>query len=115
MDEPIISPWLIYFIEILPSMEASIAFFILLYTAWLVGLAFHRIELPSFREVLLIVVGTILIVLIPSKETMYQMLIAYNITPEFLLKSGETAEVVTKTALDLITNSVVKVVEAIKK
>lgn len=112
MNEPIISPWLIYFIEVLSSMEAFIALFILLYILWLVGFTLHRKELPSIREVLPIVVSTILIVLIPSKEIMYQMLIAY---PEFLLKSGETAEVVTKTTLDLITNSVVKVVEAIKK
>ena len=114
MNEPIISPWLIYLLDILPSIELAIATMTLLYLLGLIFLTMYPERFPSFTEALPLVMGTALIVLIPPKATMYQMLMAYNVTPEFLLKSGETAEVIARKALDLIADTAIKVMEARK-
>ena len=114
MNEPIISPWLIYLLDILPSIELAIATMTLLYLLGLIFLTMYQERFPSFTEALPLVMGTVLIVLIPPKATMYQMLMAYNVTPEFLLKSGETAEVIARRALDLIADTAIKVMEARK-
>lgn len=114
MNEPIISPWLIYLLDILPSIELTIAIMTFLYVMGLIFLIMYKERFPSFTEALPLVVGTMLVILIPPKETMYQMLMAYNVTPEFLLKSGETAEVIARRALDLIADTAIKVMEARK-
>lgn len=86
----------------------------LLYLMGLIFLIMYKERFPSFTEALPLIMGTVLVILIPPKETMYQMLMAYNVTPEFLLKSGETAEVIARRALDLIADTAIKVMEARK-
>lgn len=115
MNEPIISPWLIYIMDILPSIEFVSLLLSALYLLYLVGRTIYEEKFPSSLKFVPFLVGVAITILIPSKETMYQMLIAYNVTPELLLKSGETAEIVTERALELITDSVTKIVRVIKE
>lgn len=115
MAEPIINPWFIYFADISRSVEAMCAIFFFIASIVVLFTSLEREQLPSFLMMLLLIIPALIIVLIPPKETFYKMVVAHSVTPEFLLKSGETAEMVATRALDLITDSAIKIIREIKQ
>ena len=115
MTEPIINPWFIYLADISRSIEAMCAIFLLVASIVVLFASLEREQFPSFLRMLLIIIPALIMVLIPPKETFYKMVVANSVTPEFLLKSGETAEMVATRALDLITDSAIKIIREIKQ
>ena len=109
MNEPIISPWLFYFIDMLCPLPALLCFIIIVCVATYVFYtacrkdAYLRLnsyrddgicswcseakeEIKSFDAKIKVaeVVGIISLILalfIPSKETAYKMFVAYHVTP----------------------------------
>lgn len=126
MNEPIISPWLIYMIHI--SKHVSFCSFI--GVIFCIGLYWIAVSVLSERYVnendaaeaktvqrWVVPIGIICIllcILIPSEETCYQMLIASQITPENIQTTVDGTENLVKRALDLITDSVIKIIKEVK-
>lgn len=123
--EPIISPWLVYFISISTSIKAifaiitiislAIAFFIILYNFIeedsmdrLYDSKTKKLD-SSFKKLIdFIIFSSILAAFIPTKETIIAMYIANMITPDNLNLANEVFKSNLKDYLDIITNSLNK-------
>lgn len=131
MNEPIISPWLFYFIDMLCPLPALLGFIIVVCTATYIlysacrkdaylRLNYYRDgcnypdwvseakeEIKSFDAKIKVakVVGIISLILalfVPSKETAYKMFVAYHVTPANIQMTG-----------DVVDKSIDKVIEKI--
>ena len=126
MSEPIISPWLIYMIGL--CKPVSFVFFVGAVICG--GLYFIAVnvrssgyaneddiaEAKTFQKWTLPIgiVCLVLSVLIPSEEICYRMLIASQVTPENINATIDGTENLVKRALDLITDSVIKIIRETK-
>ena len=123
--EPIISPWLVYFISISTSIKAvfatitivslAIAFFIILYNFIeedsmdrLYDSETKKLDSSFKKLIAFIIFSSILAVFIPTKETIIAMYIANMITPDNLNLANEVFKSNLKDYLDIITNSLNK-------
>lgn len=123
--EPIISPWLIYFISISTSIKAvfaiitivslAIAFFIILYNFIeedsmdrLYDSKTKKLDSSFKKLIAFIIFSLILATFIPTKETILAMYIANMITPDNLNLANEVFKSNLKDYLDIITNSLNK-------
>lgn len=102
MDEPIISPWIFYFIDITDKIFHTCLPVLFIVTAGvLINLLFNdemfdSINTPKWRKALsflLIFLGAIYL-FIPSKTTIYQMIAASYITPTNLEKVGNVNKLI---------------------
>ena len=114
MNEPIINPWLIYFAEIACSIESFCQIVFLISSLVVVAHCVNDERLPTFSMCVIPVLCALITALIPCRDTVYKIIIASNVTPDLLLKTGETAEAVATKALDLITDSVIKIIKDVK-
>lgn len=126
MNTPIISPWLIYMIHI--SKHISCVAFIS--TVICFGLYWLAVSVKSEKYVTeasieeantvqrwVVPIGVICIllcILIPSEEICYRMLIASHVTPENINATIDGTENLAKRALELITDSVIKIIKEVK-
>ncbi len=126
MNEPIISPWLIYLINLLePLFFVSLAAACVCMTMIIVyaerrGSSYDEDEQQVCKKeikkwIKLLFISTVLVVLIPKPETAWQMLVASKVTPATIQATGKVAEDVTRKALELITDSVIKIMQEAKK
>lgn len=123
--EPIISPWLVYFILISTSIKAvfaiitivslAIAFFIILYNFIeedsmdrLYDSETKKLDSSFKKLIAFIIFSSILEAFIPTKETIIAMYIANMITPDNLNLANEVFKSNLKDYLDIITNSLNK-------
>lgn len=123
--EPIISPWLVYFISISTSIKAvfatitiislAIAFFIILYNFIeedsmnrLYDSKTKKLDSSFKKLIAFIIFSLILAAFIPTKETIIAMYIANMITPDNLNLANEVFKSNLKDYLDIITNSLNK-------
>ena len=109
--KPIINPWLFYLIDKAEDIAYPLIFFGIMF--WI---AVALVHLPAsgneewainFLEKtklirILLTIGLIIAMLLPSKETSYKMLAASMVTPNNITAVGETAEDV----IDYIVESV---------
>ena len=102
MNEPIISPWIFYFIDIIDKIFHTCLPVLFVVTAGvLINLLFNdemfnSINTPKWRKALsflLIFLGAIYL-FIPSKTTIYQMVAASYITPANLEKVGNVNKII---------------------
>lgn len=123
--EPIISPWLVYFISISTSIKAifaiitiislAIAFFIILYNFIeedsmdrLYDSKTKKLDSSFKKLIAFIIFSSILATFIPTKETIIAMYIANMVTPDNLNLANEVFKSNLKDYLDIITNSLNK-------
>ena len=123
--EPIISPWLVYFISISTSIKAvfaiitiislAIAFFIILDNfieedsmSRLYDRKTKKLDSSFKKLIAFIIFSSILAAFIPTKETIIAMYIASVITPDNLNLANEVFKSNLKDYLDIITNSLNK-------
>ena len=123
--EPIISPWLVYFISISTSIKAifaiiaiillAIAFFIILDNFIekdsmdrLYDRKTKKLDSSFKKLIAFIIFSLILAAFIPTKETIIAMYIANMITPDNLNLANEVFKSNLKDYLDIITNSLNK-------
>lgn len=126
MSEPIISPWIIYAINLGEhiSFVAFLGTLICIGLYWIAaGLRYdHRGNKDAVDEANTIqkwtlpigIVCLLLCVLIPSEEVCYQMLVASYVTPENINATIDGTENLAKRALELITDSVIKIIKEVK-
>lgn len=126
MNDPIISPWLIYLIDtveplinvIIVSALVSISMFILFLTANAATYNDDKIEENSKKAKLFLKVGVIcglLLVFIPRPCTLYKMVVANYVTPANIQATGEFADKTVDKVIDKITNAIQKFERSEKK
>lgn len=135
MYEPIIDPMVFYWIDLAEKLQiAPIGVAILgLLLALFLSCYFIEADLSTRQEnkiqkiavtifSVLFIATSLLAFLIPSKDTMYKMLIAKQVTPHNIQVTGETAEKLIDTigekldkVADKATDKVVRVVQEVKK
>ena len=126
MNDPIISPWLIYFVETVASMSCLIK----VSGAIAIGLAFlylvHSTEtydderaansIKSAKKFFTIgVVFTLLAVFIPTRDTIYKMMAASCLTPANIQATGELADKAVDKVIDKIADAIQKFERSEKK
>lgn len=117
--EPIISPWSIYFADVLPSLgHTSFAIGIIATVAFLAVLIFwgmaslegslededaKSLRRVAFRVCLpILLAGYLISILTPSKKTIYTMMVVNQITPHNIEILGDSA----KDVVDYITDEI---------
>ena len=124
MYEPIIDPMIFYWMDILSNIQRLP---ILLLLPMVLCLGITALSHNEYKEDQNFVhkwgkiVSTSMIVLwlisipvsffIPTRDTMYKMLIAKQVTPHTLQVTGETAEVI----VDKISDKLINVIQEVKK
>lgn len=124
MNEPLINPWIFYWIDVVDNLVPYLdkcAFVSLMGALWYAVSAFdywitlkdglqHLLKKCLFCGIFLII-SLLLGVFIPSKETMYKMLIASQVTPHNLQVTQEVAN----DLLDNIEERAIKLIQEVKK
>ena len=96
MNDPIVSPWLIYLIGAVNGLQVSFGLlasgcFIASFVCGMVGMG--EAEKPPWRRYLLAgAVTFVLAVITPGRETIIGMIVADNITPNSIKAVGETVD-----------------------
>ena len=114
--EPIVSPWLIYGIEMLRYANTVVVIgFIISVIALLFTVGFLYSEETSdddraltrrniWKPLVVVVILMLISVLLPSRETAYKMLMASYVTPNNIHAVGKEANETVGALLDNITN-----------
>ena len=136
--EPIVSPWLIYFIDFADRLQFICICGVVICVYYYVNLGCKIDELndkviyaTNTRKTrnltkIFACIFILLLTFIPSQETSIKMLVAYYLTPDNIAAVGKYAgeavdaagnytEHVTVKALDLITDSAIKIIKEIKQ
>ena len=117
--KPIISPWSIYFADVLPSLGhisltiaiiASVSFGLVALFWGIVSFdcPLDKEETEGFRKIMfkiclpIMLVGYLIFVLTPSKKTIYTMMVVKQITPHNIEILGDSA----KDVVDYITDEI---------
>ena len=120
--KPIISPWLIYLIDLCDDLNGlfSVALFLLgcvaasLLIIWLFSSLDHKQDYEPIvackknlkKSVIWLCISGLLFTVIPSKDTMYKMIVLENVTTDNIQAIGKTG----KDVVDYITDQINKVV-----
>lgn len=124
MYEPIIDPMIFYWMDVLSNIKSLPYFLFILLVIFSGGACVtytdYCKEQPPVHRVakriaicllILCPISASLSFFIPSKDTMYKMLIAKQVTPHTLQVTGETAEVI----VDKISDKLINVIQEVKK
>lgn len=111
---PIISPWLIYFAELSENINGAFAFiafiaFIVMVFAFILYAddgENKRIKRCLRKSFIWFCISVTIIVVTPSKDTIYTMIVLDNVTTDNIQKIGKTG----KDVVDYITDQIDKVV-----
>ena len=120
--KPIISPWLIYLIDLVDKFQViiNIALIVLGFTIICLGIAWLLFSMDYDQDdsiivickkylkksIIWVVVSGLLFAVVPSKDTMYVMLTLDNVTTDNIQAIGKTG----KDVVDYITDQIDKVV-----
>ena len=120
--KPIISPWLIYLIDLVDKFQViiNIALVVLGFTIICLGIAWLLFSMEYDKDdsiivtckkylkksIIWVVVSGLLFAVVPSKDTMYVMLTLDNVTTDNIQAVGKTG----KDVIDYITDQIDKVV-----
>lgn len=124
MYEPIIDPMIFYWMDVLSNIKSLPYFLFILLVIFSGGACvtytdYCKEQSPVHRVakriaiclLILCPISASLSFFIPSKDTMYKMLIAKQVTPHTLQVTGETAEVI----VDKISDKLINVIQEVKK
>ena len=126
MMKPIISPWLVYLIDLFDNLKGllivalillGIAAVVLSITWFFSSMDYEQDEEPDEelivackkhlkKSVIWLCVSGLLFTVIPSKDTMYKMIVLENVTTDNIQAIGKTG----KDVVDYITDQIDKVV-----
>ena len=120
--KPIISPWLIYLIDLFDNLKGLFTIALILFgfaavvlsIIWFIGsVDYEQDEDPIVtckkhlkQSVIWLCVSGLLFAVIPSKDTMYKMIVSENVTTDNIQAVGKTG----KDVVDYITDQIDKVV-----
>lgn len=123
MDTPIISPWIFYLIDVLNSliplcMITTIGGGTIFFIGTLVTIDDMDVpeKISKFLNISkwITIISLFLLIFIPTKETLYKMIVANYITPANLTKVGDTVENSLVKLSDIIVNTA-KRLQEVKK
>lgn len=122
MNEPIISPWIFYWIDVLSTLDELPGVLIML------GIASTMLMIPIYVEgyeevkhicekitvvyLSILVLSAVISIFIPSKTTMYQMLISSYVTPNNVKFIKNEVKSSTQDIIDSITDASIKIIKA---
>lgn len=126
MNDPIISPWMIYLIDTTDSLlkvTCPLAIFAVVVSVILFIEAGHTYDeddaeksLKRAKMFLLIgIMSSLLVVFIPTPRTIYKMMAAHYVTPANIQATGEFADKTVDKVIDKITNAIQKFERSEKK
>ena len=120
--KPIISPWLIYLIDLVDKFQViiNIALVVLGFTIICLGIAWLLFSMEYDKDdsiivtckkylkksIIWVVISGLLFAVVPSKDTMYVMLTLDNVTTDNIQAIGKTG----KDVVDYITDQIDKIV-----
>ena len=118
MNEPIISPYVFYLIDILNSISkiltvaiiAGVSIGLVAVVNWIVG-DFENKKLFSLTKKWIVGMAVILLlaIVIPSKNVCYQMFVASQVTPANIQKAGDMIDKSFDKISDFIVNTANKI------
>ena len=120
MNDPIISPYVFYLIDVLNSISNILTVAIIVglgaelgvFANWVSGNIEYKKMLSLIKIGMVgVAVISLLAIVIPSKETCYQMLVASQVTPANIQKAGDTID----KSLDKISDFIVNTADKINK
>lgn len=120
MNDPIISPYVFYLIDVLNSINKILTAAIIVglgvefgvFVNWLCGnIEYKKMFSLTKKWIVGMAVILLLAVVIPSKETCYQMIVASQVTPANIQKAGDTID----KSLDKISDFIVNTADKINK
>lgn len=120
--KPIISPWLIYLIDLFDNLKGLFTIALILFgfaavvlsIIWFIGSVDYEQDEDLIvtckkhlkQSVIWLCVSGLLFAVIPSKDTMYKMIVSENVTTDNIQAVGKTG----KDVVDYITDQIDKVV-----
>ena len=120
--KPIISPWLIYLIDLFDNLKGLFTIALILFgfaavvlsIIWFIGSVDYEQDKDLIvtckkhlkQSVIWLCVSGLLFAVIPSKDTMYKMIVSENVTTDNIQAVGKTG----KDVVDYITDQIDKVV-----
>lgn len=124
MYEPIIDPMIFYWMDILGKLPILPTLLLIptILCCVVAGISYNEYredqssmykwgKILSIFMVVLLFISIPVAFFTPSKETMYKMLIAKQVTPHTLQVTGETAEVI----VDKISDKLINIIQEVKK
>ena len=119
MNDPIISPWLIYFIDTIDSLlkvTCPLAIFAVVISVILFIDANHTYDEEDEEKLLkgakmflsVGIVSGLLTIFIPTPNTIYKMIAAHYVTPANIQATGEFADKAVDKVVDKIANAIQK-------
>ena len=119
MSEPIISPWIFYWINVLHCVKylsIIILMFLILPNLFIIDNYSSRMNDKQARRslVIIVIVDVVLLALtifIPDKDTLYKMLVASYITPENI----NTGIQITKDGIQFIMQTIIDTAKQLKE
>ena len=126
MNDPIISPWLIYFIDTIDSLlkvTCPLAIFAVVVSVILFIVANHTYDEEetekSLKRVKMFlwasITGGLLVIFIPTPHTIYKMIAASYVTPANIQATGELADKAVDKVIDKIADAIQKFERSEKK
>ena len=126
MNDPIISPWLIYFIDTTDSLlkvTCPLAILAVVVSVILFIEASHTYDEEDEEKLLkgakmflsVGIVSGLLTIFIPTPNTIYKMMAAHYVTPANIQATGEFADKTVDKVIDKITNAIQKFERSEKK
>lgn len=104
MNEPIISPWLIYLLDVSDAIKCTM--FVIAVASGILTLFVFCVDEEftqrTKRSVIIFIVCTILAIFVPSERTMYKIIIASYVTPANIQKAGDSIDAVIDRAIEKI-------------
>lgn len=110
MNEPIISPWIFYLINVVSGVKVACALTLI----WgCIGLVFDFIKYSyngnytkwNKAFMWMALVSIFLLIFVPSRDTMYKMIVSSYITPNNIIKARETVDDSLVRLSDIIMNT----------
>lgn len=121
MNEPIISPWIIYWISMVSNLGIAVMVLCIVFgIAGFIMLMIYGIELGDdlfqykkyiISWLIFMLMCALLMVATPNKDTMYAMLIAKQATPANIAKAKELG----KDFKDMVKQDIIDVIKQINK
>lgn len=118
MNEPIISPYVFYLIDVLNSINGILTAAIIVgfgvegvvFNCWIRGVLENK-KLFSLTKKWIVGMAVILLlaIVIPSRNVCYQMLVASQVTPANIQKAGDTIDKSLDKISDFIVNTANKI------
>ena len=108
MNEPIISPWIIYLISRVCAIK--ILLFVTSVSSAIASVMFcaDNLEKNAKKACAVFIASVVLNVFIPHEETIYKMIIAQHVTPANIQMVGEGAEKAVDKVIEKILNYQIK-------